>query len=166
MSDSAGPVVVERPILQTPSAPEQVPQAAPESLIEAQAAEARPAETNVPETFLWLTRADQLFVGVLVATILVLMAVHWVRLSRWGTMPVEVERLADIELHYHLDINQATWVEWSQLDGIGEALAGRIVEDRQQNGPFRRIEDLQRVKGIGPKTVERIRPWLKDPSAD
>ena len=58
-------------------------------------------------------------------------------------------------------INAATWVEWKQFDGIGEKLADRIVADRKKNGPFESIDDLQRVKGIGPKTVARIREHLK-----
>ena len=40
-------------------------------------------------------------------------------------------------------------------------ISKRIVEDREANGPFESIEALQRVKGIGPKTIERIRPWLQ-----
>ncbi len=57
-------------------------------------------------------------------------------------------------------MNTATWVEWIQLQGIGEMLAHRIVEDREQNVPYRSIDDLQRVKGIDPKIVEKLRPWL------
>jgi competence protein ComEA len=46
------------------------------------------------------------------------------------------------------------------LPGIGPELAQRIVADRQARGPFRRVEDLRRVRGIGPKTLERMRVYL------
>jgi len=47
-----------------------------------------------------------------------------------------------------------------QLPGLGKTLAGRILADRQANGPFHDLEDLVRVSGIGPKTLEKIRPFL------
>jgi hypothetical protein len=50
------------------------------------------------------------------------------------------------------------------LPNIGPARAAAIVEFRQQQKPgaivFRRVEDLQAVKGIGPKISEGLRPWL------
>lgn len=61
---------------------------------------------------------------------------------------------------FEVEINSATWIEWMQLKGIGPALAHRIVADRQHNGPFVSIDDLQRVDGIGPATLDDIRPWL------
>ncbi|HET6323107.1 MAG TPA: helix-hairpin-helix domain-containing protein, partial [Planctomycetaceae bacterium] len=50
---------------------------------------------------------------------------------------------------------------WGQIQGIGDALARRIVADREENGPFQSVEDLGRVKGIGPKTLEHLRPWVR-----
>jgi competence protein ComEA len=49
------------------------------------------------------------------------------------------------------------------LPGIGPVLAGRIVEDRTANGPYRQAADLLRVKGIGPATLARLRPRLSLP---
>jgi len=54
-------------------------------------------------------------------------------------------------------INRATEAELQTLSGIGPALARRIVEDRNRRGPFRSPDDLQRVSGIGPVTVEKNR---------
>lgn len=56
-----------------------------------------------------------------------------------------------------LNVNTASAAELELLPGIGPALAGRIVEDRQANGAFGSVDDLDRVKGIGPKTLDRIR---------
>ena len=44
--------------------------------------------------------------------------------------------------------------------GIGEATAKKIVADREANGPFKSVDEVQRVKGIGPATLEKMRPWL------
>jgi competence protein ComEA len=108
----------------------------------------------------WWTHADQCVLAILAALVLILLAANWARLTRWGTVAVEVERLKSRQFEYRLDINSATWVEWGQLEGIGDALARRIVADRDADGPFASVDDLRRVKGIGPKTLEKIRPWL------
>jgi len=113
--------------------------------------------------FLWWKRGDQFFVGTLALIGLTLLCVHAARVSGWGLRPLEIERLESRRYSYRVDINSATWIEWMQLDGIGETLARRITEDRDANGPFSSIEDLRRVKGIGPRTLESIRPWLVPP---
>ena len=59
-----------------------------------------------------------------------------------------------------LDLNRATADQLEALPGIGPVLAQRIVLDRQQSGPFRLPEDLLRVRGIGPRLLERLRPWI------
>lgn len=55
-----------------------------------------------------------------------------------------------------LNINTATAAQLELLPRIGPALAQRIIEDRDANGPYKDAEDLQRVRGIGPRTAERI----------
>lgn len=123
-----------------------------------------PAFLTEPEpdrAVLWLRRTDQLVVGLLVTVAVVLFAFDYARISGWGAKPVEILRLPDTEYQYMLDVNCATWVEWALLDGIGEILGKRIVEDREKNGPFRSVEDVTRVRGIGPKTMAKMRPWLE-----
>ena len=56
-----------------------------------------------------------------------------------------------------ININTATWQELQTLRGIGPALAQRIVEYRQTSGGFSTVDDLTNVKGIGEKTLEKIR---------
>ncbi len=46
------------------------------------------------------------------------------------------------------------------VPGIGPVRAGAIVEERERGGRFENVEALARVRGIGPATVERLRPWL------
>ena len=57
-------------------------------------------------------------------------------------------------------INTASAAELDRLPGIGPALAGRILAYRQQHGRFSRAEQLIEVKGIGPKTFEKMKPWV------
>lgn len=59
-----------------------------------------------------------------------------------------------------VNINTASAEELVSLPGIGPALAKRIVEHRQAHGPFNKVDDLQAVKGIGPKLLGRIRDRL------
>lgn len=48
----------------------------------------------------------------------------------------------------------------AELDGVGPKTAEAIVAYRTKNGPFKRIEDLEKVKGVGAKTVERNRAQM------
>lgn len=54
-----------------------------------------------------------------------------------------------------INLNKATATEISQLKGIGMKYAERIVEFRDKNGPFKHVEDLLKVPGIGQKTLEK-----------
>jgi competence protein ComEA len=56
-----------------------------------------------------------------------------------------------------ININKASSAELCKLKNIGPACADRIIKYRESNGPFEKTEDLQKVKGIGPKTYENIK---------
>jgi competence protein ComEA len=59
-----------------------------------------------------------------------------------------------------IDINRADPWLLEALPGIGEVLAQRIIDYRSENGPFRIIEDLLKVSGIGPATFEQIKDYI------
>ncbi len=59
-----------------------------------------------------------------------------------------------------ININSATSEQLSEIKGIGPSLAERIIEFRNQNGPFNAIDELLMVKGIGPKLLDKIKPML------
>ncbi|HEX7089342.1 MAG TPA: helix-hairpin-helix domain-containing protein [Longimicrobiales bacterium] len=63
-----------------------------------------------------------------------------------------------------LDPNVAPAEELARLPRVSRALAERIVAERQRGGPFRAVSDLERVPGIGPRTAERLAPFLKLPA--
>ena len=60
-----------------------------------------------------------------------------------------------------VDINNATANDLRKLPGIGPSLAKQIVAFREKHGPFRRVEDLMGIKGIGLKKWKEIRPFVK-----
>lgn len=138
----------------------------------AQPAEVAPPQPNAPEKppardLCWgLSTGDRWFLGGSGSLATLLLAAHLAAMARWGAPPIEVTSLRPREWHYSVEINSATWVEWLQLPAIGESMARRIVEDREQRGPFRSIDDVARVRGIGPKTLARLRPFLRlDPDS-
>ncbi len=56
-----------------------------------------------------------------------------------------------------VDINRADAAALERLPGIGSATAAKIVDDREKNGPFKTVDDLARVSGIGAKKIEALR---------
>lgn len=56
-----------------------------------------------------------------------------------------------------INLNTASAAQLELLPGVGPAMAARIIEHRATHGPFRTIQDLDAVKGIGPRTIEKLR---------
>jgi comEA protein len=59
-----------------------------------------------------------------------------------------------------VNLNTATAAELEALPGIGASTAARIVEYRQKNGNFKKIEDLMNVRGIGEKSFLKLKPLI------
>lgn len=64
------------------------------------------------------------------------------------------------EMGAKININSASVDELTELPGIGPALAGRIVEYREQNGDFESIEEIMAVRGIGESVFSKIREYI------
>ncbi len=75
-----------------------------------------------------------------------------VLLSGFAWALVEKERV---------DLNRAGARQLESLPGIGPALAQRIIDHRQKNGPFKRIEDLMNVRGIGEKKFLQLEDRIR-----
>jgi len=59
-----------------------------------------------------------------------------------------------------VNLNTATPAQLDALPGIGPKVAARIVEYRQKNGGFKKIEELMNIKGIGEKSFLKLKPYI------
>ena len=108
----------------------------------------------------WLTSSDQRVAALLLVIALAGLGVYGVWQGRLRGRIIDIDDAPPVEIAFQVDINSAPWPELALLPRIGETLAKRIIEDREANGPFRDLDDLQRVRGIGPRTLEEMRPYL------
>lgn len=73
--------------------------------------------------------------------------------------PVDAAASADAA-PIKINVNAADAAALCALPGIGPVFAARIVAYREAHGPFEKAEDLTAVAGIGPRTVDRLRPHI------
>jgi competence protein ComEA len=71
-----------------------------------------------------------------------------------GTRPTETASL-------RFDLNRAERTDFEQIPGVGPKLAQAIVDHRAEKGQFRSLDQLQDVKGVGPATFDKVRPFLR-----
>ncbi|QDU87511.1 ComE operon protein 1 [Pirellulimonas nuda] len=95
-------------------------------------------------------------------TCLAIASMAWWWAARGGLRGdlVDIDHAGPLRYAFVVDVNTADWGELAQLPKVGPVLAKRIVATRDQHGPFRSAEDLQRVPGIGPRTLAGVRRYL------
>lgn len=78
-----------------------------------------------------------------------------------GALPIQ-ESFASAKVHgsYLVDVNAAGVHELCILPGVGEITARKIIAERETNGPYQSLEDLQRVNGIGAKKIQTLAPYV------
>ena len=85
---------------------------------------------------------------------------HWLGCAADGGVPRPLGGEERLVLGLPLDVNRASARELAFVPGLGRRLAEAVVEERLRNGPFAAVEDVERVRGIGPKRLEKARPAL------
>lgn len=117
---------------------------------------------NSPGSPRWLLRrSDQVAIAALVVVALLAILGWWIARGGWRGRLVEIDQAGPLNARFEVDINTADWPELMQFPGIGETLARRIVDSRLLDGPFRSVDDLRRVRGIGDTKLEAIRPYVR-----
>lgn len=101
----------------------------------------------------------QITCGVLVTIALVASIV-----SRWASTPSPRGR--DSAIAIEVDLNRADALELSLLPGVGPVLANRITANRDRLGPFHSVADLDRVYGVGSKTLAELEKFAIVSQAD
>jgi competence protein ComEA len=96
--------------------------------------------------------------AVFLSLALLLLGWHAWNMQRGSCRPATLE--ADILDSPALDLNQADHAQLLQLPGVGEGLARRIETYRVEHHGFRAVDELRQVSGIGPKMLEKLRPFL------
>ena len=114
---------------------------------------------------MWLTKQEQVTLAVLGALALAgLGVVLWQRqrpLLVVEAAPAQAAAWnAVLRNARRVDINAASAAELERLPEVGPGLAKRIVEYRAAHGPFAAPEELSRVKGIGPKKLKVLAPYI------
>jgi competence protein ComEA len=87
-----------------------------------------------------------------------LLALHVFQSQRWGSRPTDLQH--GVPFGHQIELNRADRAELLQLPGVGENLARRIEQYRREHGRFRNVEELRKVAGIGPMTLEKLRDWV------
>jgi len=112
-----------------------------------------------PRTF--LIRIEQFALAAMLLLGIVSLGGYWIWRGAIRGRLIEIDASTPLSAQYQVDVNAAQWPELAQLPGIGETMARRITDERVARGNFADHQDLQhRVQGIGPRTLERIRPYL------
>jgi len=105
---------------------------------------------------------DQRVLAALLASILAISSFDWIRDRMMGFEGRRQNWNEQVRspVMTMIEINSAPRGELELLPRIGPKLAERVIEYRRQHGPFRSVDDLGLVPGIGPKTLEQLRPFV------
>jgi competence protein ComEA len=136
------------------SAPQSPPEATP--LTVAPTASVVAAATPWP-------RSAQGATAALLALALGLLGWHAWNAQRWGSRPTELDVNAAAG---RIDLNHADRAQLLQLPGVGGRTADRIEEYRLSHNGFHNVEELRQVHGVGPATLERLRPYIDADAED
>jgi len=135
---------------------------APQSSPEATPLTAAPTAPVVVAAAPW-PHSAQAATALLLALALGLLGWHVWNGQRWGSRPSELDLNASAG---RVDLNHADRAQLLQLPGVGEHAAERIEEYRLSHKGFHNVEELRQVHGVGPATLERLRPYIDADAED
>jgi competence protein ComEA len=104
---------------------------------------------------------SQPLVAVIVAGLLAAAAVWFVTAGGLAGRLVDHDAAPAVEQLFTIDVNTAGEAEMAQLPGLGPVTARRIADRRRDHGPFRALDELLDVPGVGPATLAAMRPHLR-----
>ena len=115
-----------------------------------------------------LPARSQSLIALLVAACLTGGAVWFVAAGGLSGRLVHHDEAPVVDGRFTVNVNAADETELAQLPGLGTAMARRIIDHRQEHGPFATLDELFDVPGIGPATLAAMRPYLRpiDPPAE
>ncbi|MFQ5743735.1 MAG: ComEA family DNA-binding protein [Acidobacteriota bacterium] len=97
--------------------------------------------------------------AVLVASLVTVVSA-WTAPAAGHEIDTVIQASAQKSAAKQVEVNSASLEELQTVPGIGAALAQRIIDFREEFGPFERLDDLLNVRGIGERYLERLRPHL------
>ncbi|NNE08022.1 MAG: helix-hairpin-helix domain-containing protein, partial [Gemmatimonadetes bacterium] len=117
-----------------------------------------------------MTNSERWVVWMLVFLLLLGAAGRRLDISRGGTLPWSVpdstgaepapDEPAEKSVPLVVDLNRCDREELETLPGLGPSKAAAVIAWREEKGPFETVDELLAVPGIGPKTLERLKPHL------
>jgi len=117
----------------------------------------------------FMSRAERLVIVILVSGALLGVGINYYRKIHYRVdLSVEPSELVKSNIDIDkliieaklVNINEAGLEELTRLPGIGATLAERIIDYRHTHGPFKEIEEITRVRGIGPKKFNKMKEFL------
>lgn len=108
-----------------------------------------------------LPARSQSLIALLVAACLTGGAVWFVAAGGLSGGLVHHDAAPAVDSRFTVNVNTADETELAQLPGLGTAMARRIIDYRQEHGPFTTLDGLLDVPGIGPATLAAMRPHLR-----
>jgi competence protein ComEA len=116
---------------------------------------------KMPRANRWfLRRLDQVVIAGLCLFGLTALIIYWTAQGGLRGRLIEIEHADPARAEFKVNVNTAGWTELLTIPEIGETLAQRIVQYRQDHGPYQSPDDLRHVRGIGPKTLERLKAYV------
>lgn len=119
---------------------------------------------NIGPTPSDITQRRHVVAGILLAFLFIL-TWSFGHFRGWSTLTDNQPQQRTISIARGIDVNTAAWWEFAQLPGLGESLSRRIVDYRDHSKEMRHFEspgDLLQVRGIGPTTLHRMAPFIRD----